>query len=105
ALHLVPRPHVEEGVSSASSVSITRLSYMRANGDAVLPFTKAPWFPPPPDLPLTDLTYYLLRSSVESPLNGFVCMHASRLQGVLRTLADVAPRLIAEVHDGTVMGR
>jgi hypothetical protein len=101
ALHLIPRPFTER---TELGVPVHRLAFMSSQVKGALPFTRASWYPPPAEVPLRDLTYYLLRASCQHPVVGVVCQHSSRLTGLLFALRSEAPRLIDEIRAGTLFG-
>ena len=74
-------------------------------GRGAFPFARAPWFPPPSELGDAERLYYLLRASLESPLLGILCLHASRLQAAAGQLREQGARLVAEIRDGTMFGK
>lgn len=100
-LHLIPRRFTS---FSAGGVPVHRLAFMSAQADGALPFTQAPWYPPPAHVEPGNLTYFLLRLSCEYPVAGFICLHSSRLTGLLYTLRKEGPRLVEEVRAGTLFG-
>lgn len=100
-LHLAPKPY---GELSPTGVPVVNPTHVPSPGKGAFPYSWAPWFPPPPELSDAERLYFFLRSAVEHPLVGFLCLHPSRMHGFAARLAQDAPRLVQELHDGTVCG-
>jgi hypothetical protein len=100
-LHLAPKPFEK---FTPTGIPIHISTEMPVIGRGIFPFTRARWFPPPAELDDAARLYYLLRASLERPLLGIACLHASRLQAAAAALRDHAPRMIREIHDGTMHG-
>jgi len=70
-----------------------------------MPGTAAPWFPPPPALETFDQrAYYTLRLAVEHAVKAFFAMNPLVLLTYARCLRELAPRIIEDVHNGTMNG-
>lgn len=100
-LHLAPRPFAE---LSPTGVPILNPTHIPCEGNGVMPYAQAPWFPPPPEMTDAERLYFFLRRTVEHRLAGFVCLHPSRMAGYAARLAAEVPRLVQELRDGTVCG-
>jgi hypothetical protein len=100
-LHLAPRPFTE---LSATGVPILNPTHIPAERNGIMPYARAPWFPPPAELGDAERLYFFLRHTIEHDLRGFACLHPSRMPGFAARLAHDAPRLVQELHDGTVCG-
>lgn len=100
-LHLAPRPFTR---FTAGKIPIHVSTEMPTLARGAFPFSRAPWFPPPPTLTDAERLHYLVRASIEHPLAGIVCLHSSRLQATLSLLSQLGPQLVAEVRDGTLAG-
>ncbi|HEY5935069.1 MAG TPA: GH3 auxin-responsive promoter family protein, partial [Kofleriaceae bacterium] len=101
-LHLAPQPFAE---LSPAGVPILNPTHIPAEGNGVMPYARAPWFPPPPAMADAERLYFFLRRTIEHRLAGFVCLHPSRMAGYAARLAADVPRLVQELRDGTVCGR
>ena len=101
-LHLAPKPFTRFAAGNIPIHVSTEMPTLAGTGG--FPFSRAPWFPPPATLTDVERLYYLLRASIESPLVGIVCLHSSRLQATLAQLQQGGPRLVKDVHDGTLSG-
>jgi hypothetical protein len=70
-----------------------------------LPGFDAPWTRPPPHVHGPDpVMYWRLRLAVEHDLRGARATHAGSLALLAQRVKEWGPRLIAELHDGTVAG-
>lgn len=101
-LHLAPRPFHE---LSPTGVPVLNPTHIPAEGKGVMPYARAPWFPPPPELGDADRLYCLVRHTIEHELIGLLCLHPSRMSGLAAKIAVDAPRLIQELRDGTMLGK
>ncbi len=101
-LHLAPKPYTEV---TANGIPLLNPTHVPSSGKGAFPYSRAPWFPPPPEMGDNERLYYLLRYSIESKLAGFMCLHPSRLQAMVSRLEQEGPRLVEELERGTVCGK
>jgi hypothetical protein len=100
-LYMAPKPF---STFTPGGVPIHNPTHLPADVKSGFPFARAPWFPPPSDMSDAERLYYLVRKSAAHDVLGLSCLHPSRLQSLVSLLEQQGPRLVKELHDGTVCG-